>query len=473
MASEPAELRRELGLWSAVAIVVGTVIGSGIFLVPKTMVQRVGSPDMVFAVWIAAGVLSLAGALTYAELASAMSEAGGEYVYLRRAYGPFFGFLYGWTQMWVAKSGSIATLATAFFYYLANFYPSLEGTLFVLPLPIGPNWQPLEIRTGQLLAMAVILGLACVNYAGVKIGGGVQVVVTVIKVACIVGIIGVGLTAGAGSWDNFSTSVSGAAGTTGFFSAFFGAMVAALWAYDGWNNVTMVASEIKSPQRNLPLALTLGTLAVVVLYLATNVAYFLLLSASEVASSDRVAAAMMRKALGEGGAAAVSVAAMISIFAALNGSILAGSRVPYAMARDGLFFRKVGFVHQRFHTPSVSILAMSAWSALLVLSGRYEQLFTYVIFASWILYGMAAFSVIVLRWKEPGLERPYRTWGYPVVPVLFVMVALCLLGNTLVESPRESILGLGLIFAGLPFYFYWKAALERDGRGRLRDSGSH
>jgi APA family basic amino acid/polyamine antiporter len=453
-------------MWSAVAIVVGTVIGSGIFLVPKTMILRVGSVEMVFAVWIAGGLLSLAGALTYAELAAAMPQAGGEYVYLRRAYGPFFGFLYGWTQMWVAKSGSIATLATAFFYYLANFYPSLERTLLVIPLPIGPGWQPLEIRSGQLLAMSVILGLALVNYLGVKVGGGVQVVVTVIKVACILAIIAVGLTATTASGENLSTSVPAAGGFVGFFAA----MVAALWAYDGWNNVTMVASEIKSPQRNLPLALTLGTLCVVVLYLATNLAYFLVLPATEVAGSDRVAASMMRKVLGEGGAGAVSVAAMISIFAALNGSILAGSRVPFAMARDGLFFRKVGFVHERFHTPSVSILAMSAWAALLVLSGRYEELFTYVIFASWILYGMAAFSVIVLRWKLPALERPYRTVGYPLVPVLFVLVTLCLLGNTLVESPRESILGLGLIFVGLPFYFYWKSRTRRSNGDDSRDS---
>ena len=447
-----AELRRELGIWGAASIVVGTVIGSGIFLVPKTMVLRVGSPEMVFTVWIAAGLLSLAGALTYAELAAAMPEAGGEYVYLKRAYGPFFGFMYGWTMVWVAKSGAIATLATAFFYYLANFYPSLDGVLWTIPLPIGPGGGPLEISQGQLLAMAVIASLAVVNYFGIKAGGGVQVVVTIVKVACILAIIAIGLTSSVGSTANFSTSIPAGGGIAGFFAA----MVAALWAYDGWNNVTMVASEIKKPQRNLPLALMAGTLCVVVLYLATNVAYFLVLSAGEVGSSDRVAAAMMRKALGEGGAGVVSVAAMISIFAALNGSILTGSRVPYAMARDHLFFEKTGLVHEKYHSPAVSILLLSAWSALLVLSGRYEQLFTYVIFASWILYGMAAASVIVLRRKEPNMERPYRTVGYPVVPVLFVVVALCLLGNTLVESPRESILGLGLIFLGLPFYFYWK-----------------
>jgi APA family basic amino acid/polyamine antiporter len=439
-----AELRRDLGIWGAASIVVGTIIGSGIFLVPKTMVQKVGSVEMVFLVWVAAGLLSLAGALTYAELAAAMSEAGGEYVYLREAYGPFFGFLYGWTQMWVAKSGAIAALATGFFYYLANFYPSLERDLYR-----GP-W--LEIRVGQLAAIGVILGLGFLNYFGVKWGGGVQVVVTIVKVGCILAIILAGVSSVAGNPANFSTSIPAIAGMSGFF----GAMVAALWAYDGWNNVTMVASEIKEPQRNLPLALAAGTALVMVLYLGTNFAYFYLLSAEEVAASDRVAGAAMSKVFGASGAAAVSVAAMISMFAAINGSILSGSRVPYAMARDRLFFRSLGTVHANYHTPAASILALSAWAAVLVLSGRYEQLFTYVIFASWILYALSAASVIVLRIKRPDMVRPYRTVGYPVVPILFILVAVTLLANTFIESPRESIMGLGLILLGIPFYLYWK-----------------
>ncbi len=444
-------LRRELGLWPAVAIVVGTVIGSGIFLVPKTMVLRVGSVEMVFLVWIFGGLLSLAGALTYAELAAAMPEAGGEYVYLREAYGPLWAFLYGWTQMWVAKSGSIATLATAFFYYLANFSPGLERVYTTVPLPVGPAGGPLEIRYGQALAMAVILSLAAVNYFGVRIGGGVQVVMTTIKVAMIAGIILIGLGLAEGDVSNYHSSVSATGGVAGFFAA----LVAALWAYDGWNNVSMVASEIRNPRRSLPVALVAGTSAVIVIYLLTNVAYFYVLSAADVAASDRVAADMMRRVLGENGAAAVSVAAMISIFAALNGSILSGSRIPYAMARDGLFFRSFSKVHPEHHTPAVSIVGLCLWSALLVLSGRYEQLFTYVIFASWILYGMAAAAVIVLRRKRPEMERPYRALGYPVMPVLFVLVASGLIAATLVQSPRESVMGILLILAGLPFYYYW------------------
>jgi len=250
---------------------------------------------------------------------------------------------------------------------------------------------------------------------------------------------------------------------TGGVAGFFAALVAALWAYDGWNNVSMVSSEVRNPQRNLPVALVFGTLAVTVIYLLTNLAYFYVLPASRVAASDRVAAEMMRRILGASGAGAVSVAAMISIFAALNGSILSGSRVPYAMARDGFFFNSIAWVHPKFATPGASILALSGWAMLLVLSGRYEQLYTYVIFASWILYAMAAASVIVLRFRRPEAPRPYKALGYPVVPVLFVLVAVCLIVSTLVESPRESLLGLTLIFAGLPFYFYWNRRRPRRG----------
>ncbi len=447
-----AELKRDLGLWAAIAMVVGTTIGSGIFLVPKAMIQEVGSPGMLFGVWIFAGILSLFGALTYAELAAAMPEAGGEYVYLREAYGPLFGFIYGWTQMWVAKSGSIATLATGFFLYLANFRPELDHVFLTLGIPLGPNGSPLEIRYGQLLAMGVIFLLGGINYFGVKLGGGIQIGITVIKVALIVGIIVIGLSSSQGNTANYQSSVVAVGGFAGFFAA----LVGALWAYDGWNNVSMVSSEIKNPQRNLPLALIGGIAAIIVIYLLANAAYFYVLTSQQVASADRVAAEMMRHILGDKGAAAVSIAAMISIFAALNGSILSGSRVPYAMARDGLFFRSVAAVHPQFHTPGVSILALSAWSAILVLSGRFEDLYRYVIFASWILYGMTAAAAIVLRKKRPDMVRPYHIVGYPIVPVLFVGVALVLLTTTFLSYPRQSISGLVIIAAGLPFYFHWK-----------------
>jgi APA family basic amino acid/polyamine antiporter len=445
----PIELKRDLGPSAAASIVIGTVIGSGIFLVPHDMILRVGKPGWVFVVWIFGGLLTLAGALSYAELAAAIPEAGGEYAYLREAYGPLWGFVYSWTQMWVAKSGSIATLATGFFYYLANFFPSLDNVFYRLPLPLGQHGAPLDLHWGQLLAIGLIAALAWLNYFGVKLGGDVQVAVTAVKVALIAGIIVAGL--GFGSPHAAATASAAPLTAAGFFAA----LVAALWAYDGWNNVAMVASEVRDPQRNLPRALIGGTLAVIAIYLLANAAYFRVLSPAEVGASPRVAGEMMRRMLGAAGAGGVSIAAMISIFAALNGSILSGARVPYAAARQGYFFRAIARVDEKHRTPGVSILALSAWSALLVLSGSYRQLFTYVIFASWILYGMATAAVIVLRIKRPDLNRPYRTLGYPVVPILFVLVAGVFIISTLWDSPRESIMGIALILLGLPFYAYW------------------
>jgi APA family basic amino acid/polyamine antiporter len=444
------ELKRDLGPWAAASIVVGTVIGSGIFLVPRTMIQRVGSVDLVFAVWVVGGLLSLAGALSYAELAAAMPEAGGEYAFLREAYGPLWGFLYSWTQMWVAKSGSIATLATGFFLYLTNFWAPLDGVFCTIPLPIGPNGGPLEIRYGQFFAIGLILSLAWLNYYGVKLGGDVQVAVTFIKVALIAAIIVAGLFFG----QAHAPAATSIAPLT--FGGFIAALVAALWAYDGWNNVSMVSSEIQNPQRNLPRALIGGTLCVIAIYLMANAAYFHVMAPQEVAASTRVAGDMMGKIFGPTGASAVSIAAMISIFAALNGSILTGSRVPYAAARDGLFFHSMAWVNPKYHTPGVCIWVMSGWACLLVLSGKYDDLFNLVIFASWILYGMTAAAVVVLRYKRPDLTRPYRTVGYPFVPVLFVVGASILLVKTAIDRPIDSAKGIGLIVAGLPFYFYWK-----------------
>jgi APA family basic amino acid/polyamine antiporter len=443
-------------LWAAIAMVIGTAIGSGIFLVPSDMIKAVGSPRMVFVVWVFGGILTLFGALTYAELSAAMPDAGGEYVYLTAAYGPFFGFIYGWTQTWVAKAASIATLATGFYTYLADFFPGLKAVSYTIPLPIGPGGGSLEIRYGQMLGIGLILFLAAVNYLGVRLGGGVQIFVTILKLGLIGGLIFAGLALGHGNTANFHL---GMPADPGGIPGFFAALVAALWAYDGWNNAGMLGSEIERPQRNLPVALISGTLMMIAVYLLTNLAYFYVLSGPEVASSERVAATMMRRVMGQPGAAFVSVAAMISIFAALNGSILSGSRVPFAMARDGLFFKAMSRVNPSFRTPGPSIVLLGLWSCLILLSGQYKQLYTLVIFPSWILYGMTAASVIVLRIKRPEMPRPYRVLGYPVVPAVFVLVAIALLYSTLMSSPRESGIGLVLIIAGLPFYSFWRRRL--------------
>jgi basic amino acid/polyamine antiporter, APA family len=447
-----AELKRALGIWAALAIVVGTVIGSGIFRVPQSMIQNVGSVPMVFLVWVVGGMLSLAGALTYAELAAAMPGAGGEYVYLTEAYGPLWGFLYSWTQMWVAKSGSIATLATAFFEYTAHFVPQFETIWFRL--------GPFPVKYGQAFALVLILVLGGVNYLGVRIGGDVQVVVTAVKVGLIAFVILAGLLSsshGTAAPNNLISVPSGQS----IFGGFIAALVGALWAYDGWNNVGMVASEVKNPQRNLPISLIGGTLGVIAIYMLANWAYFRVLSPAEVGAHKLVAAEMMQRVAGGWGASAVSLAAMISIFAALNGSILTGARVPYAAARDGLFFRPAARIHPAFHTPGVSILMLSVWSSVLVLSGKYDDLFDFVIFGSWILYAMATASVFVLRKTRPDLERPYRTIGYPVVPLLFLAGATVLEISTLYTKPTQSIAGILLILLGLPFYFYWRGRAAR------------
>jgi basic amino acid/polyamine antiporter, APA family len=454
-------LKRDLGAWAAASIVVGTVIGSGIFLVPSTMMQSVGSAPMVFAVWMVGGLLSLAGALSYAELAAAMPEAGGEYVYLREAYGPIWGFLYSWTQMWVAKSGSIAAMGTGFFLYFADFFRQFDRVAYTIRLPLGPHGGPVEILYGQIGAIALILALAWLNYFGVKFGGEVQTAVTFLKVLLIaalivIGLVGPGFQPAAGLLPAARNPIHPAS-----LAGFIAALVAALWAYDGWNNAAMVGSEIHHPQRNLPRALIGGTSAVIVIYLLANTAYFHVLGPARVAGEPRVAAAMMARIFGAGGGHAVSVAAMISIFAALNGSLLSGARVPYAAARDGYFFSALKRVHPQHHTPANAIIALSLWSCLLVLSGRYDDIFNLVIFASWILYAMTAAAVIVLRRKRPDLSRPYFTVGYPVVPVLFITGAIILLSSTLIDRPRESFLGIGIMLSGLPFYFYWKAKASK------------
>lgn len=453
-------LVRSLGPWDAASIVVGTIIGSGIFLVPSSMAVAVGSPGMVLLVFTVGGLLSLAGALTYAELGAAMPDAGGEYVYLREAYGPLWGFLYGWTQFWVAKSGSIATLATAFFYYLANFFPSLQAPLWEIVFPVGQGGSVLRISSGQILAMALILGLAWVNYFGVKVGGRVQTSVTALKIGLILVIVALAAILGGGQASNLTSVAEHRGGVSGFFIA----LVAALWAYDGWNNLNMASGEVEDPGKNIPRALIFGVLTVMSIYVVTNIAYFYVLPAQDVAVSSRVASDVAKAFLGEAGGDAVALAAMISIFAALNGSILSGARVPYAMARDGYFFSMLGNVHPRHRSPHVSILALTAWAALLVLSGSYEQLFTYVIFASWILYGMAAATVFVLRRKRPDLPRPHRTIGYPIVPLFFVAMATALVVMTFLDSRRESLIGLALIALGIPFYWIWRksASFQRN-----------
>ncbi len=454
------EPRRTLGLAAAVSMVIGTVIGSGIFLVTSQMMRAVGSPMRVLAVWVFGGVLTLFGALSYAELSAAMPQSGADYVYLKAAYGPLWGFIYGWTVTWVAKPGTIAALASATYRYLAEFFPKLNEVVFSIALPIGPGGAPLDIHWGQILGAGLIVLFTLVNILGTQLGGGLQVLGSGLKVALIAGIVLGGLTLGHGRVANFESYLPA---HSGGIAGFFVALVAALWAYDGWTNASMIGSDIRNPEKNLPRALIWGTAAVIAIYVLINAAYLYVLSAPEVGASQRVAADMMRRVAGSTGAGIVSIAAIVSILAGLNGVILSGSRVPFAMARDKYFFGWVGGI-SRFETPAASLALQGGWSLLLLASGRFEDLISMVIFTEWILYGMSTAGVLVLRRTRPEMVRPYRVWGYPLVPMVFVLVAVALLYATLRQSPRESGMGLGLIVIGLPFYYYWNGRRSRPGK---------
>jgi basic amino acid/polyamine antiporter, APA family len=428
-----AKLPRAIGFLGSTAIVVGTVIGSGIFLVPHNVAQYVGSARSLLLVWIVGGVLSLAGALSFAELGAATPEAGGVYVYLRQAYGDFVAFLYGWGTLTVMESGAIATLAVAFSIYSGRFLP-------------------LTSMESKLVASGVIAVLTAVNILGVRKGAAVQTVFMCAKLAGLAIIVGYALFAKGVAPLEAHQPLPTPETTVSSFGV---AMIGVLWAYHGWHMLSYAAGEVKDPGRTLPRSYLLGTLIVIAVYLSANLAYLRVLPLAALAEYQRVAAKAMDIFAGPSGSAFVSALILCSIFGALNGNILGGARVCFAMARDNLFFSKVGSVHPRFATPAVALLIQGAWAMVLAASGTYEQLYTYVIFTAWIFYGAATLAVVLMRRRLPNLERPYRTWGYPAVPLLFSAAALALVVNTLRTKPREAGIGLALIFAGAPLYFAW------------------
>jgi len=439
--------------------VVGTVIGSGIFIVPATVARGVGEWGFgtILLIWAACGILSLAGALTYAELASMFPRAGGQYVYLREAYGPLCAFLFGWMEFWVARAGSVAALAVAFATY-AGFFTHLDGDW-------GIRWT----------AFLMVVVLTVVNYLGVKWGGTVQVIFTATKVSAIAALIVCSFGMGDGNAANWEPWFSGGnSGLAGLPVAIGTAMIGVLWAYDGWANGAAVSEEMKQPQRDVPRALFFGTLVIIGLYLCANLAYHFVLTTAGVAAvpeGGRVAAVTAEVLLGRDGAALVSAAVMISTFGATNGLLLTGPRIFYAMARDGVFFKEMGDLHPRFRTPHTSILFQGLWSSLLILvpfrdllnqafswqikDSLYDQLLTFVIFPSWAFYGLTVAGVLILRRKRPELERPYRTWGYPVIPALFILTSAAFVAHTLFHQPIQSLAGIGIILLGLPAYFAW------------------
>ena len=444
------ELKRSLGTFDSIMMMVGIVVGSGIFLTTGIMAESLPSPGLVLMAWMVGGALTLAGALTFAELGASMPEAGGPYIYLREAYGHIWGFLFGWKMFVVSMGGSIAALGVGFAEYVGYFWPGVSAGNVVLSLPL------LEVSSAQLLALGVILLLSTFNYLGVGYGKGIQNVVTILKIATLVLFIGIGLAVGGGEIAGTQLSVSPGAPSSSLLVGFGVALIAVSWAFDGWNNITYIAGEIRDPGRRLPMALIGGTFLITALYLLVNVVYFSALPMSEVAGEVRIAEKASTALWGPTGAALVSGAVVVSTFGALNGAIFVGPRVYYAMAQDGVFFERAAKIHAHFGTPSAAILVQAIWAGFLTLTGSYEQLFTYVVVVSLIYWIATAASVFTLRKKRPDLHRPYVTWGYPWVPLIFIVSTGAVLINALFARPIESLAGLSITLLGVPVYFYWR-----------------
>jgi APA family basic amino acid/polyamine antiporter len=447
------ELIRGVGPWGAIAVNVANMIGTGVFLKTRVMTCNVGSAKTVLLVWIAAGLLSLAGTFSYSEIAAMMPEAGGDYVYLRRAYGRMVGFLFGWMSFAVAKAGSQAALAVG----LAIFMNVALGGLL-------QHWRLFGVSGLTLVALGAIWTVALINCASVSAGGRMALGLTIAKVGLVLG-VGVGaFLLAPGAWSHLAGSAAAgtcegvAASARGGIAGFGAAMLGALWAYDGWNNVAPLAGEIRDPQRNLPRAFVGGMLVVAFLYVFVNLAYFYVLTPEQIASvstNSSVATEVLRRYLGPAAVSLTAVALMISSFGSLHSSVLANSRVPFAMARDGLFFRGLAHLSARSNVPARAILAQAAWASVLAVSGSYDTLTDSVIFASWMFYGLSTASLFVFRRSMPDAPRPYRALGYPLVPAVFVLVTAALLVNTFIAAPRQAFQGVAVLLAGLPLYWYW------------------
>ncbi len=433
-------LPRILSLWDVVMIVIGGIVGSGIFLSPSEIASAVPAPVLMMAVWVIGGMFSFFGAVAFAELGAAMPEAGGIYVFLREAYGPLISFLFGWTLFLVIDSGSIATLAVAF---SQNILPRLV------------DMAPL---TKKFLSAAFVVFLGIVNFIGLKWGSKLQNWTTYLKTAAIVIIVAAVFvfTKGHGAVKNFVEPGPGPFNLP-LLGAFGVGLVASLWAYKGWEAATYSAGEVKNPQKNLPLGILVGTIAVIVLYILANLAYLYIMPVGKIAASEgRVALDVMQLISGPFLAVVITVLILFSILGAANQNMLTSPRVYFAMARDGMFFKKIAEVHPKFLTPHISIIAITVWATLLTLTGTFNQLFTYVIFGEWIFFGMTVASVIVLRKKRPSLERPYKTWGYPVTPIVFVLAAIYVAYSAITSQFRNSMGGLLIILIGVPAYFSWR-----------------
>lgn len=433
------------------------MIGTGIFLKPSEMAADGGSTAIVIAAWIAGALLSIFGALSYAELGAAIPEAGGEYAYLRRGFGPVWGFLFGWMHSIVGRPASTASIAAGLLRFCGFLIPAVAAPIFTLHLrlPFFPGHDSQFVFTwAQPLAVVALVAITAVNYLGVRLGGNVQIGLTIVKIASVIAIIAFGFALAHGRAANFHPLWPRSPGI-GTLTGFLGALAAALWAYDGWEDLNLVGSEIQNPGRNIPRALVGGVAFVAVVFILFSAVCSYALPFSAVAASPHVASDVFESFAGRGAAVWITLAMAVAALGTLNSSILSGARVDYAMARDGIFFRAAGGIHPRFRTPGNALIFQCCLGSLMALTGTFEDLTSLFIFATWIFYGLAVVSMMRLRRTEPEMPRPYRTWGYPVVPVLFVLGAIALTVSLWLARPVRSSIGLGLILAGLIFYRAW------------------
>ncbi|MBL7992571.1 MAG: amino acid permease [Candidatus Kapabacteria bacterium] len=460
-----------LGLFTTVSIIVGSVIGSGIFMKPALMASQLGSPQLLLLVWVGAGLLTLIGALTNAEIASMITATGGQYIFFQKIYGNFVAYIYGWAIFSVIQTGSIASIAYIFSTYMEYFTqlprlaPEMEQAV-VLHLPFIGSIFPLQNLGVKVLTMLLICSMTYINYLGVRFGGLIAGVLTTMKVVAMALLILASFVFGTGSAANFVTSAPNAPHGMNIIFLVVMATAGAFWTYDGWNNITYIAGEVKEPSRTIPRGLLLGMLIVIGVYVSINLAYLYILPVETMAKSKLVASDVATAIFGSSGGAIIAACVILSTFGTTNGTILASARVYFAMAREKMFFSSIGHVHPRFHTPANALFLQAFWSCVLVLSGTFDMLTDMLIFVTWIFYALGAYGVFVLRKKMPDTPRPYKVWGYPFVPAIFVLFAAVYVVITLYNdvsaymnntSPLiNSVFGLFLVATGLPFYYYFQ-----------------
>jgi APA family basic amino acid/polyamine antiporter len=453
--SKPQFLRK-LNLLDTTFLVIGGVIGSGIFMTAGDIAEYIPSPGLILIVWLVGGLITISGALSFAELGAMFPRAGGQYIYIREAYGPWAGFFFGWGFFWFIMCGGIATLAVAFAEFVGYFIPPLSTESYLFQLNVFG--LPYSLSTGQLVAVASILILSAVNYFGIKTGIIVQNIFTFLRIGSVAAFVIFGLTLGKKAGiTNFNRIFSVESGFSFETLSLFGlALIAVFWTYDGWYSANCTAEEIKKPERNIPLSLILGTLSITLVYLLMNLVYIMALPIDKMKGVTKIGELASSQLFGPTVTHFFSAAIMVSIFGCLSATIIYGPRVYYAMAKDRSFFKSMTYMHPRYRVPSKALIGQAIWSSLLCLSGTYKDLYEYVVFALVIFFALTGLAVIILRIKQPDRKRPYRTWGYPVVPLFFVIINLAVFLNTVIDQPLKSTIGLIMLGIGIPAFLYWK-----------------